>query len=287
MIKQYLNNRRKRINFALSKCLKAKEGTLSPSMRYAAVSGGKRLRPLLFISGLESFGGKITPSVLKVACAVEFIHAFSLAQDDLPAMDNDDFRRGKPTLHKVFGEDVALLASDALLNEAYALIIDDKGIKPETKIKIISEFAGAVRDLISGQEEDLRLLKKRISRKKLDSIYLKKTGALLSACLRLAAILSNKEEILDKLTSFGRKLGLAYQIWDDILNLAGKRDKLKGKRNSDARAGKFTYVSLLGLGGAKGAVSDLAKKIDKDLERLSLEKSRLAFLYRLMLQRAY
>lgn len=290
-IKDYINKNKALVDTALKDYLKPGEGKISETMRYA-VSGGKRLRPLLLITVFESLGGKLDRKVLKIACAVEFIHVFSLVQDDLPAMDNDDYRRGRLSTHKVFGEDIALLASDALLNAAYGIILIDKSsdFSPCLKIKVLSELTTAVglKGLIGGQVEDLELTKKMVSVRRINDIYLKKTGMLIAACVNIAAILrgvgSAKLKICD---GFGKKLGLSYQILDDILNEAGDEKMLKGRKDSDKRRGKLAYPSLVGIERSRDILADLIRQVKLDIRKLDTDDGRLSVLCDHIFARSY
>ncbi len=290
-IKSYLKKTKRSVDAVLRNYLRPGRGRIYNAMRYA-VSGGKRLRPLLFIAVFESLGGKLDRKVLKIACAVEFIHVFSLVQDDLPVMDNDDYRRGRLSTHKVFGEDIALLASDALLNAAYGIILTDKSrdFSPYLKIKVLSELNTAVglKGLIGGQVEDLGLTKKRVSVRRINDIYLKKTGMLIAACVNIAAILRSvgpaKLKICDGL---GKKLGLSYQILDDILNEAGDEKMLKGRKNSDKRRGKLAYPSLVGIERSRDILAGLIRQVKLDMEKLDTDDGRLSVLCDHIFARSY
>ncbi|PIU68971.1 MAG: geranyl transferase [Armatimonadetes bacterium CG07_land_8_20_14_0_80_40_9] len=244
-IKRYLREKRSLIEKALDESLpKTKEypSLIHQAMRYSLFSKGKRLRPILALASAEVVGGKIKP-VLPVACALELIHTWSLIHDDLPSMDNDDYRRGRLTSHKVFGEGIAVLAGDALLIQAFRLLSDlksreDRNLKLILRvIKEISEAIGS-RGLIGGQTIDLNSEGKEISLSRLKYIHSHKTGGLFRVALRSGTILSRaKKEEIASLTKYGEALGLAFQIRDDL------RDK---DEKSEQRKKKATYPALLG-----------------------------------------
>ena len=244
------------------------ERVLNESMEYSLIAGGKRLRPTLVLSTYKLFKQDIE-KCMPFAIAIEMVHNFSLIHDDLPAIDDDDFRHGKLTNHKKFNEATAILAGDALLNQAYIVISNDL-IKAENKeeldlkIKAFNEFSIAVDRMIAGEYVDTEFEGKDISLEYLEYNYNNKTGALLKLCVRMGAILANaKDEDLNKLTSYAEKIGLAFQIKDDILSVEGD-ELITGKPvgNDEAR-GKCTYVSKYGLEEAKKV---LKKNIDEAIE---------------------
>ena len=289
-IERYVENIRRKADLALKRDLPQGKDKVSSAMRYACLSGGKRLRPILFITTFESLGGKTNKGVMKIASAIEFIHAFSLIQDDLPSLDNDDYRRGRLTAHKAFGEDIAILASDALLNDAYRIILEDSSLGPGLKVEIVTELTRAVKNLIRGQEKDLGLTKeKHTGLLKLNEIYLDKTAVLIAACLKIAGILRRvKSRELKRLNSFGKKLGLAYQISDDILNVIGDKKAFRGKRFSDQRKGKLTYVSIAGIKSSQEIAENLIREAKKDLEEIgNIDKEKINCLCDFILKRTY
>ncbi|MDF2889663.1 MAG: geranylgeranyl pyrophosphate synthase [Clostridia bacterium] len=235
------------------------------AMRYSLLAGGKRLRPILAIMACELFDGDIK-EVLPFACGIEMIHTYSLIHDDLPAMDNDDYRRGKPTNHKVFGEGFAILAGDALLNKAFeimhqALVKTPKleYIKAAAYISKASGTAG----MIGGQCIDLHYENKQIDSKLLNAMHDKKTGAMIKAPLVAGALIAGaKEEDVQRLEKFGQLIGLAFQISDDILDVEGSSEKLGKKTGSDASNNKSTFVSCYGLDKSK----EMAKSIIKEAQ---------------------
>lgn len=289
-INQYIQVYRNKIDASLRSILPKDKSGISRAMRYSVLGAGKRLRPLLFVAVYESLGGKIGGAALRIACAIEFIHSFSLIQDDLPSMDNDDYRRGRLTAHKAFREDVALLASDALLNEAYRITLGNEEIKAEVKSGVALELADAVNRLLKGQEKDLCLSRaKPCTLLGLNKIYLNKTAALITCCVRIAGILKGvSDSQLNRLSSFGKRLGLAFQIQDDILNVTGDKRALCGKRHSDRRKGKITYVSIAGIKRSQEIVTRLIREAKKDLEKIAdADRQRLLGFCDVILRRTY
>jgi len=234
--------------------LKAPE-RLKESMAYSLQGGGKRIRPLLLFATLDAFGKN--PEIgIKPACALEMIHTYSLIHDDLPCMDDDDLRRGKPTNHKVFGEDLAVLAGDGLLTYAFQLIteINDVSVSDQVKLQLISELAIAAgpEGMVAGQVADMEGERKQLSGEELQFIHERKTGKMLMYPVIAGAILSRATaEQLSHLTQFAYKLGIAFQIQDDILDVIGDEDVLGKPVGSDIENDKTTYVKLYTVEGAK------------------------------------
>lgn len=236
------NDKLRNINSELDKYLPRK-GKLAKAMRYSIFAGGKRFRPMLCLAAAEVLG-KNPKRVLPIACAVEMIHTFTLIHDDLPAIDNSDFRRGKPSCHKKYGEDIAILAGDALNTLAFEVLA-----KETKNAKVISEVGSALMDVVSGQVSDLEYEGKRMSVKVLRSIHKRKTAALLRACLRSSAIyLGSTPRQLKAFTSYAEHLGLAFQIADDILDATSTRKRLGKPVKADIKKG-FPY--LIGLEKSK------------------------------------
>ena len=228
---------------------------LHQAMRYALLAGGKRLRPILAIAAAEAAGGDGN-AVLREACALELIHTYSLIHDDLPAMDNDDFRRGLPTTHTVFGEAVAILAGDALLTEAFAILSSSVTNRSSQQhiievIKLIAEAAGS-RGLIGGQVVDLESEGKAIDKNLLDYIHTRKTGCLITASVLLGAMLvGSTSEQIACLRDYGAAIGLAFQITDDILDVTESTQTLGKTAGSDQKKNKATYPALHGIEEAR------------------------------------
>jgi geranylgeranyl diphosphate synthase type II len=281
-IKEYLNNRCKIVNNALDKFLPKESiypSIIHKSIRYSVFAGGKRIRPILVILSAETLG-KSYKRVLPTACAVELIHTYSLIHDDLPCMDNDDYRRGMLTNHKVFGEGIATLAGDALLTYAFELISKNKevnGVKPENVLKVINVISKAcgTSGLIGGQVVDILSEGKKVSKLELKYIHTHKTGALICASLQAGAILSDaKEKEYSALTEYGENLGLIFQIVDDILNVTGDAKKLGKSVGSDAKRKKITYPSLFGIENSKKEIQKLKEKA-KNSVKIFKNKSKL------------
>ncbi|MFH1715099.1 MAG: polyprenyl synthetase family protein [Elusimicrobiota bacterium] len=249
--------------------LNTKPAALSKAIRYSVFNGGKRLRPILVLLGNNITGGK-EKDAYPCAVAVELVHAYSLVHDDLPALDNDDLRRGKATTHKKFGEAAAILVGDALLTRAFEVISDTKDPKVLKKLlKILSSAAGVI-GMVGGQFVDLESegkgAKSEDAKNILNYIHANKTGALIRASLIMGAQSSNADtKSINALDNYGKYLGLIFQITDDILDIIGNKKKL-GKRGSDADNQKLTYPALHGLEESKNMVKVLQKKADKALD---------------------
>ena len=234
------------------------------SMKYSLLAGGKRLRPVMAIETATIFGASIE-QIIPTATAIEMLHCQSLIHDDLPCMDNDDFRRGKLTNHKVFGESTAVLAGDALLSFAPKIIIDKtpSSIKSETILKVLNEFfiAAGVDGIISGQIVDIDSEKKKISKETLDFIYEYKTARLFKLAVRSGAIIAGvNEKQLEDLTKFAQYYGHAFQIYDDILDVTATLEEIGKTPGKDISAEKSTYVSMYGLDEAKKQALFLCNK---------------------------
>jgi geranylgeranyl diphosphate synthase type II len=253
---RYWSARQKKVDAALNRLLPSsttKPKTIHEAMRYSIFAGGKRLRPVICLATAEVLHGQASDA-LPLACAVECIHTYSLIHDDLPAMDNDDFRRGKPTSHKVYGEGIAVLAGDALLTIAFEMAASCKARPRYPHADIIRELAVAAgsRKLIAGQVADLEGEGKKISPAELRFIHENKTAALIAGSIRLGAMSANANaKQLARLTDFGESLGLAFQVIDDILDVTQTTEKLGKSAGKDVAAQKATYPALLGLDQAK------------------------------------
>lgn len=232
------------------------------AMRYSLFAGGKRLRPVLTLAAAETVGGD-PGRVLPAACALELIHTYSLIHDDLPAMDNDDFRRGKPTSHRVYGEAVAILAGDALLTQAFVLLAknaENRLVPAERVVRVIEEVAVAAGTLglIGGQVVDTVAADTPVDAATLEYIHRHKTGALYRVAVRAGAILAGATESqLQPLTAYAENLGLAFQIQDDILDVEGDPARLGKPVGSDARNKKATYPALFGLDAARAKAREV------------------------------
>jgi len=223
---------------------------ITEAMRYSLFAGGKRLRPILALMTCELFSG-CEKEVLPFACCIEMIHTYSLIHDDLPAMDNDDLRRGKPTNHKVFGEGYAVLAGDALLNHAFetmtGIIVKNPKSEYIRAIDIICKSAG-ISGMLGGQCIDLYYENKSIDLDTLKNMHSKKTGAIITASLAVGAILSKADEVdIKNIMEFGNLIGLAFQVADDILDVSGSEEKLGKSINKDMKIHKSNFISFYGL----------------------------------------
>lgn len=263
--------------------------TLHRAMRYSLFAGGKRLRPILCLTAAEACGGA-TRDALPAACAVEFVHTYSLIHDDLPCMDDDDLRRGRPTCHKKFGEGIAVLAGDALLTEAFAIL---SSIRPTqrhsvaTFTRLLAEAAGS-RFLIAGQVRDLEAQGHRIARAHLRAIHEGKTAAMISVSLRLGAMSADAPPgRIRALEIFGQALGLAFQIVDDILDVTQTSEKLGKSAGKDIQAEKSTYPAVLGLEASRKEARRLTAVAKRALSPLGARASRLLAIADFLLDRDF
>jgi geranylgeranyl diphosphate synthase, type II len=256
-VEQFLQRQKQRLEAMLPRYIARLQApdTLKRAMAYSLEAGGKRIRPLLLFATLHSF--EKDPDIgLPVACAIEMIHTYSLIHDDLPSMDDDDLRRGKPTNHKVFGEAMAILAGDGLLTYAFQVIAEmkDDRITPEVQIRLIEELAKAAgpEGMVAGQVADIEGEGRELSLAQLEYIHRHKTGKMLQYSVLAGALLAGASERQQRdLYEFASHLGLAFQIRDDILDIEGSEDKIGKRVGSDVEKKKVTYPSLLTMEGAK------------------------------------
>lgn len=247
------------------------EQILNQAAEYSLMAGGKRLRPILVLATYELFD-KNYEKAFVYAMALEMIHNFSLIHDDLPGIDNDDLRHGKPTNHKQFNEATAILAGDKLLNRAYILISEDLKRTTDinelkTKISTFNEFSIAVERMIAGEYIDTEVEWKTVSKELLEYIHKNKTGALLRLSVRMGAMLANaSEQEVENLSNYADKIGLAFQVKDDILSEEGTVEELGKPVGNDKELGKCTYVSMYGLDGAKDILNQLVQEAIQTLE---------------------
>lgn len=273
-IEQYLERQRERVNRALEKLLPGRghPEALYAAMNYSLRAGGKRLRPILTLAAAETIGER-GEGVLKVACAVECIHTYSLIHDDLPAMDNSDLRRGLPTCHRAFGEAMAILAGDALLTFAFELLSSfglEQG-RERAALQITRELARAagMEGMIGGQVLDLEGEGASLSLEELELMNRKKTGALLRAAVRCGAYAAGASPLeLEALSDYGSALGWAFQIVDDLLDLEGTAAELGKPTGADQARAKATYPALMGVDAARAKVADLYRQALSHLDRL-------------------
>ena len=272
--KEELKAYQQMINEELEKYLRKEEcpeEVLNQSMEYSLMAGGKRLRPILVISTYKLFKDDIKKCI-PYAVAIEMIHNFSLIHDDLPGIDNDDFRHGKPTNHKQFNEATAILAGDGLLNSGYITISNDlkntENINElKNKVKVFNEFSIAVDRMIAGEYLDTELEGQQISHQMLQYIHENKTGELLKLSIRMGAILADaSENDIERLSKFADKIGLAFQIKDDILSEEGNPDVTGKPVGNDKEHNKCTYVSVFGIEGAKKELEKITNEAVEILE---------------------
>lgn len=268
MFESYKDAVEKQLDIVLAP-ISAEYSELIDAMNYSACAGGKRLRPVLLMAFAEVCGGDPYKCV-KFAAALEMIHTYSLIHDDLPCMDNDDMRRGRPSCHVKFGEATALLAGDALLTDAFSVALSTEGVEPSQVVKaaaLLSQCAGS-RGMIGGQVIDLKYENKNISLDTVMQMYRLKTGMLLTAAAKIGCVLGGgNEQDMNAAGIFAEKLGLAFQIRDDILDIIGSADILGKPLGSDDRSHKSTYVSHVGLNKAQQDVNDLTAEALSSLDR--------------------
>jgi geranylgeranyl diphosphate synthase, type II len=291
-LKAYLKSRQTMIDRALDRYLpkeKTKPATIHKAMRYSLFAGGKRLRPILCLAAAEACGGKIA-NALPLACALECIHTYSLVHDDLPSMDNDDFRRGRPTCHKVFGDGIAVLAGDALLTIAFEIVSRAKPTSRYDMSILLREVAIAAgsEKLIAGQVADLEAEGKRATREQLRYIHENKTAAILTTSVRLGAMSANADvKKLKGITNFGRALGLAFQVIDDILDVTQTSEKLGKSAGKDLAAKKATYPAVMGLENSRAEARRLTRKAHDALSKFGQNGEALHKLANYLLEREY
>ncbi len=276
-IKSYLKERCRTVDEALERYLPKDNElpfSLHKAMRYSVFAGGKRVRPILLLAACEAAGGMVAQA-LPAACAMEMIHTYSLIHDDLPAMDDDDFRRGNPTNHKVFGEAIAILAGDALLTEAFILLsrqAEAAGVPSDALLKVIGEIAvcAGSRGMVGGQVVDMESEGNReIEFATVQYIHTHKTGALIKASVRSGALLGGADpQCLAAMTRYGEAIGLAFQIADDILDIEGTTEEIGKDAGSDEARGKATYPAVIGLAESKRLATELVERAFSALEPL-------------------
>ena len=254
-LKQFMQINIPKIESSLNGLLATVEApdTLKSSMAYSVNAGGKRIRPILVLATLRDLD-VVSDDAWSVACAIELIHTYSLIHDDLPCMDDDDFRRGKPTNHKVYGEAMAVLAGDALQALAFRAMTELSDASPKTTIELIRLLADAAgaQGMVGGQVLDIEGEEQALTLDALEAIHLNKTGALLTFCIEAGAILAQVDEVrMGYLRTFAKNIGLAFQIQDDILDVTSTTEALGKNAGSDETLDKMTYPALLGLEGAQ------------------------------------
>jgi geranylgeranyl diphosphate synthase type II len=291
-LKTYLIARQRMIDRALDRFVPketAAPPTIHKAMRYSLFAGGKRLRPILCLAAAEGCRGKAA-AALPLACAMECIHTYSLVHDDLPSMDNDDFRRGRATCHKVFGDGIAVLAGDALLTVAFEIAARARSTRRYSMSEILREIAVAAgsRKLIAGQVADLEAEGKKVSRDQLRYIHENKTAAMITTAIRLGAMSANADtKKLGALTKFGHSLGLAFQVIDDILDVTQTTEKLGKSAGKDVAAQKATYPAVIGVDASRAEARRLTKNAQSALKIFGKEAEPLRDLANYLLVREY
>jgi geranylgeranyl diphosphate synthase type II len=273
-IQKYLSESKRLVDVYLDRLLPAQTEsppTIHKAMRHSVFAGGKRIRPILVLAAGESVGGN-RDTLLHLGAGIEMIHTYSLIHDDLPALDNDDLRRGVPTCHKVFGEAMAILAGDALMTRCYQVLADMPMSSDSTRLAVIREIAhatGTLNGMIGGQVVDLESEGKPISPPVLEYIHQSKTGALLTACTRCGALAAGASQAqLHALAEFGGKIGLVFQIVDDILDITSSSEKLGKTAGKDEKVKKATYPALYGIENSREKARELVAAALEDVTDL-------------------
>ncbi len=290
-ITDYFKQQSARVEQWLERLLPASNqapATIHEAMRYSIFAGGKRLRPALVIATGEVFNAD-EQALLPAACALEMIHTYSLIHDDLPAMDNDDLRRGRPTNHKVYGEAMAILAGDALLTQAFITLSKMEGVSAETKVRVsaeVAQAAGTVNALIGGQVLDIQNEGRQVTAEELDAIHRAKTGTLIRCCVRVGAIIGGaSENELELLTEYAEKAGLAFQVADDVLDATATSAELGKTAGKDEASQKATYVSLYGIEPARQRAEQLCQEAIAAVQKIGRETTRLEAIARFIVER--
>lgn len=292
-VTSYLARRAEEVNGWLDRLVPDEEtppAQLHKAMRYSLLAGGKRLRPVLTVTTGEAFGAA-TEDLMPAACAIEMIHTYSLIHDDLPAMDNDDLRRGRPTCHKAFGEAVAILAGDALLTQAFHVLASNQPRLDATRqVRVISEIARAaatVDALIGGQVADIENEGKEVDSATLEYIHRSKTGAMIRVSVVAGGIIAGaSNDQLEKIGQFGEKIGLAFQIADDILDVTSTREQLGKTPGKDQAALKATYPAVHGLAASEKKAVELVDEAVGILSGLEIQSEVLADIARFIIARS-
>lgn len=295
-LKAYLTSRQKQVDAQLRRSLppaRTRPATVHEAMRYSVFAGGKRLRPILCLAAAEACGGdQAAEEALPLAAAVEVLHTYTLIHDDLPCMDDDDFRRGRPTCHKVYGEGIAVLAGDALLTLAFDLVAQAKAwprYRTSTLVRELADAAGS-RKLIGGQVLDLEGEghDTQVTPSQLRFIHESKTAALLTTSIRFGGMAANcTPRQIEALTTFGHSLGLAFQVIDDILDVTQSSEKLGKSAGKDEASGKSTYPALFGLEKSRQEAARLTRKSHEALSILGNKADRLRQMADYLLDRDY
>ena len=290
-INTYLSASKKLVDERLDKLLPVESeepSAIHKAMRHSVFAGGKRVRPILVLASGESLSGDRNV-LLPLGAGIEMMHTYSLIHDDLPALDNDDLRRGVPTCHKVFGEALAILAGDALMTRCYQILAELPGLPDSTRIDIIREVAaatGTVNGMIGGQVVDLESEGREVTTSVLEYIHYSKTGALLRACIRCGALAAgaNSKE-MQSLTEFGGKIGLVFQIVDDILDVTSSSEVLGKTAGKDEKVKKATYPALYGIDASRKKACELVSSALEDIRDFGENAESLRSLARFVVNR--
>jgi geranylgeranyl diphosphate synthase, type II len=292
MLTQTLEDGRKRTDAALERLLPAanvRPASIHQAMRHSVFAGGKRIRPILCMEAGRAVAGALPSGIEELGAALEMLHTYSLIHDDLPALDNDDLRRGRPTCHKVYGEAIAILAGDALQTQAYEVLSQLK-CPAEARVKIIEEIArgtGTVNGMIGGQVVDLEAERTKPDAETLEYIHRSKTAALITASVVTGGIYANASRTqVENLRRFGQAIGLAFQIVDDILDVTQTSEQLGKTAGKDVASEKATYPALFGLDESQKKALALLKNADAELEDFGVKVSTLKELARFLVERA-
>lgn len=300
-LRDWLDEARRDVDAALQRYLPAAPSCpprVEEAMRYSLLAGGKRLRPVLALAAAEAIAeARQAPAApartlaLPAACALELIHTYSLIHDDLPAMDNDDLRRGRPTCHKAFGEAVAILAGDALLTQAFrVLAADAPGGDPERRVRVIREVAtaaGTVDALIGGQMADIESEGKNVDGSTLEYIHRSKTGAMISASVVVGGVIAGATAgQIEKLRGYGQRIGLAFQIADDILDVTSTSEQLGKTPGKDLAASKATYPAVYGISDSQARARELVNEAVEIVSELGLKTQVLEDMARFIIARS-
>lgn len=289
-LQAYLSVKIELVNKGLKELLHGEEEypqNLHRAMHYSLFAGGKRIRPVLVLAAAEAAGGRVDEA-LNTACAFECVHTYSLIHDDLPAIDNDDMRRGRPTCHKAFGEAAAILAGDALLTAAFELVAATKTSDPSRVIKVITELskASGSAGMIGGQMVDIESEGMEVPFPVLEYIHIHKTGELILAAVRCGAIMGGAgQKEIEALSKYGKSVGLAFQIADDILDVEGSADEMGKNTGGDEKKGKATYPSLIGLDESRNRAEELVSIALKALDGFDEKADALRAIARYIVQR--
>ena len=290
-VSQYLDEQRALIDQELDLLLPPEDTfpqSIHKAMRYSVFAGGKRLRPILCVEAGRLLGSE-GPSLLRIASTLELVHTYSLIHDDLPALDNDDLRRGKPTCHRAFGESTAILTGDALLTLTYEVLAEPGLTSAECQLRIINELAhatGTREGMVAGQVLDLETTNQAVDAGTLELIHSAKTGAFLCAAVRCGAIFAGATQTdLERITTYGWKIGLAFQIADDLLDVLGSSDTLGKTAGKDDEQCKATYPALYGIEESRRKARQLIREACESLEPYGKAASKLQELAYFLIER--